>query len=95
MTTSSSTPLRNAVSTSTCLYSRPSFWYQTLHARLIKLGFQRSTYDVGLYYKNIGKGIVMIPVHEDDMTLIGKPDRIEEVLRGLRAQFNVKDRGRV
>ncbi|KAJ8523263.1 hypothetical protein ON010_g17600 [Phytophthora cinnamomi] len=44
-------------------------WYQTLHAFLLKTGFKRSTFDVGLYYKQIGDRILLLVVYVDDMLL--------------------------
>ena len=70
-------------------------WYQTLHARLVKQGFQRCAFDVGLYFK-YGEGqVVLVTVYVDDMMIIGNPRDIDIVVANLCARFPLKDLGRM
>ncbi|POM65706.1 Polyprotein [Phytophthora palmivora] len=70
-------------------------WYQTLHARLVQIGFRRCAFDVGLYVKYIDGSIVLVTVYVDDMMVIGKPGDIDAVIDELRKNFVMKDLGRV
>ncbi|KAE8965239.1 hypothetical protein PR001_g28792 [Phytophthora rubi] len=70
-------------------------WYQTLHAFLLKLGFKRSTFDVGLYYKQVNGRILLVAVYVDDMLIIGQTSDIDKLIADLQAEFSTKDLGRV
>ncbi|KAE8875946.1 hypothetical protein PF003_g39908 [Phytophthora fragariae] len=70
-------------------------WYQTLHAFLLKLGFKRSTFDVGLYYKQVNGRILLVAVYVDDMLIIGQTSDIDKLIADLQAEFSIKDLGRV
>ncbi|POM75944.1 putative transposable element [Phytophthora palmivora] len=60
------------------------FWYQTLHTRLVQIGFRRCAYDVGLYVKYIDGRIVLVMVYVDDIMVIRKPGDIDAVIEELR-----------
>ncbi|KAE8896230.1 hypothetical protein PF003_g19948 [Phytophthora fragariae] len=70
-------------------------WYQTLYAFLLKLGFKRSTFDVGLYYKQVNGRILLVAVYVDDMLIIGQTSDIDKLIADLQAEFSIKDLGRV
>ncbi|KAJ8558701.1 hypothetical protein ON010_g8751 [Phytophthora cinnamomi] len=70
-------------------------WYQMLHKPLVKIGFNRSTFDVGLYYKYIDGRITLITVYVDDIIIVGKPHDIDQVIADLMVEYSLKDLGRV
>ena len=81
-----------------CLYGLKQaarLWYQTLHASLMKQGFQRCAFDVGLYYKCVEWRIVLTTVFVDDIMIIGNPGSIDAMIANLRTCFALADLGRV
>jgi hypothetical protein len=46
-------------------------WNKQLHASLVKLGFKRTFADPGVYYKHIGKHIIVLVFYVDDALFMG------------------------
>ena len=46
-------------------------WYDTLHKALLELGFTRSKANHGVFFKRIGKDIIILAIHIDDGMVTG------------------------
>ena len=46
-------------------------WYDALHKALLELGFTRSEADHGVFFKRIGKDIIILAIHVDDGMVTG------------------------
>ena len=80
-----------------CLYGlkqSPRQWNIYIDTVLKQLGFRRLKSDFGIYVKGEGEDAVYIALYVDDLFLVGvKLGNIEEVKRGLSAEFKMKDLG--
>ena len=80
-----------------CLYGLKQAgrrWYDTLMEILIKLGFVRSSYDHGVFYKRFQNQLHIIFVHVDDMGLI-TPSRktLEDLKKMIMKEVECTDEG--
>jgi hypothetical protein len=46
-------------------------WYEALHQALLELGFTRSEADHGVFFKRVGKDILILAFHVDDGMVTG------------------------
>ena len=46
-------------------------WYDTLHKALLELGFTRFEANHGVFFKRIGKDIIILAIHVDDGMVTG------------------------
>ncbi|POM71561.1 Integrase catalytic core protein [Phytophthora palmivora] len=70
-------------------------WNQTLHKHFLKLGFEKCTFDAGIYYKKGDKNIIYVTVYADDLVIVGETDDINNLVKELGATSPPKDLGRV
>lgn len=70
-------------------------WNQTLHKHLEALGFQKCTFDAGIYWKRGDNNIIYVTVYVDDLVIVGDTADIDKVVKDLGAKFKLKDLGRV
>ena len=71
-------------------------WYDTLCQALAKLGFTRSEADHGVFFKQIGKDIVILAVHVDDSMVTGNNvSLIKKFKENMNAKYKLTDLGLV
>ena len=46
-------------------------WYNAMHQALVELGFTRSETDHGVFFKQVGKDIIILAIHFDDGMVTG------------------------
>lgn len=68
--------------------------YDILKGFLLQWGFQPSRSDTSLFFKHIGKNIIVILIYVDDILVIGSSNvQIEGVIDSLGREFTLKDLG--
>jgi len=72
------------------LQESAKLWYETLQDTLEKEGFQRSNYDHGLFFKKIGKELVIVLVYVDDLFIAGEEGKVAKALEQLKSHFPMK-----
>ncbi|POM77640.1 putative transposable element [Phytophthora palmivora] len=70
-------------------------WNQTLHKHFLELGFEKCTFDAGIYYKKGDKNMIYVTVYVDDLVIVGETDDINKLVKELGATYPLKDLGRV
>ena len=75
------------------LKQSPRLWYLTLMTFLLNIGFHRSEYDHALFYKFVGKDVVLLLVYVDDILPIGRLADIKTVKEQLSKKFKMTDLG--
>ena len=71
-------------------------WNQALDKHLKKMGFKPSMNDPCIYTLNSGGEVFTLAVYVDDITLAGKTtERIQQIIREIAKQFDVKDMGKL
>lgn len=73
----------------------PRKWYKRFDTFILKHGFQRSNYDVCLYYKgNGGKSSLYLVLYVDDMLPAScNKSEIDNIKQKLKSEFDMKDLG--
>jgi hypothetical protein len=71
----------------------PRMWHKKLVETLEQLGLVESDADPGLFIKRSSSGHGLLLVYVDDMLLTGNRDEIEELVRALSREFDVRDLG--
>ena len=77
------------------LKQSPRQWYRRFDTYVLKIGFQRSSYDGCLYYKKLSNGkLLLLLIYVDDMLLASESlNDINKVKELLKAEFDMKDLG--
>ena len=71
-------------------------WYDALHKALTELGFTRSEADHGVFFKEIGKHIIIFAVHVDDGMVTGSSiSLINKFKEEMNAKYRLTDLGAV
>ena len=71
-------------------------WYDALHKAMDELGFTRSEADHGVFFKHVGKDIVISAVHVDDGVVTGNNvSLIKKFKVDMNAKYKLSDLGPV
>ena len=71
-------------------------WYQALYKALMELGFTRCEADHGVFYKEVGKDIIIFLVHVDDGMVTGSNVKlIKGFKEDMHAKYRLTDLGAV
>lgn len=71
-------------------------WYDALYRALLELGFTRSEADQGVFYKEVGKDIIIFAVHVDDGMVTGSNvSLINKFKEDMNAKYRLTDLGAV
>ena len=71
-------------------------WYQALYKALMELGFTRCEADHGVFYKEIGKDIIIFLVHVDDGMVTGNNVKlIRRFKEDMNSKYRLTDLGAV
>jgi hypothetical protein len=69
-------------------------WYDALHRALIELGFTRSEADHGVFFKEVGRHIIVLAVHVDDGMVTGSSvSLINKFKEEMNAKYKLTDLG--
>ena len=69
-------------------------WYEALHEALKKLGFTRTEADHGVFYKEVGKDIIILAIHVNDGIITGSCTKlISEFKQDMNAIYKLTDLG--
>ena len=69
-------------------------WYDALYRALLELGFTRCEADHGVFYKEVGKDIIIFLVHVDDGMVTGSNVRlIKKFKEDMNAKYKLTDLG--
>lgn len=69
-------------------------WYNKLFAAFLELGFKRSEADHGVFYKEIGKDLLVVAVHVDDCLATGSSAKLLEEFKGqINSKYRMTDLG--
>lgn len=72
------------------LKQSPRQWNVELHAALLSLGLQQSSYDCTLYFLlENGKLLGLITVHVDDLSVIGPDSFVNSFISALGSKFEI------
>ena len=71
-------------------------WYDALHKALLELGFTRSEADHGVFFKRVGKDIVILAIHVDDGMVTGNNVAlIKRFKEEMNKKYKITDLGPV
>jgi reverse transcriptase-like protein len=71
-------------------------WYDTLHKAMVELGFTRSEADRGIFFKRIGKDILIVGVHVDDGMVTGNNTALIKRFKvDINKKYRITDLGPV
>ena len=71
-------------------------WYEHLYRALMELGFTRSEADHGVFFKEVGKHIIIFAVHVDDGMVTGSSVAlINKFKEDMNAKYSLTDLGAV
>ena len=71
-------------------------WYDALHKALLELGFTRSKADHGVFFKRIGKDIIILAIHVDDGMVTGNNIvLIKQFKEDINRKYKITDLGPV
>ena len=71
-------------------------WYDALHKALLELGFTRSDADHGVFFKRIGKDIIILAIHVDDGMVTGNNvAHIKRFKEEINKKYKITDLGPV
>ena len=71
-------------------------WYQALYKALMELGFTRCEADHGVFYKEVGKDIIIFLVHVDDGMVTGNNVKlIKRFKEDMNSKYRLMDLGAV
>jgi hypothetical protein len=71
-------------------------WYDALHKALLELGFTRSEADHGVFYKEVGKDIIVLAIHIDDGMVTGSSIALINKFKvDMNAKYTLNDLGAV
>ena len=71
-------------------------WYDALHKALLELGFTRSEADHGVFFKRIGKDIIILAIHVDDGMVTGNNiAHIKRFKEEINKKYKITDLGPV
>lgn len=71
-------------------------WYSALYKALMELGFTRCEADHGVFYKEVGKDIIIFLVHVDDGMVTGSDVKlIKRFKEDMHAKYRLTDLGAV
>ncbi|KAK9207149.1 hypothetical protein WN943_017434 [Citrus x changshan-huyou] len=74
------------------LKQAPRAWYDRLKGSLVQWGFRSSKSDTSLFFKHIGRNVLIILVYVDDILITGSSEvYISEVISLLSSEFALKD----
>jgi transposase InsO family protein len=69
-------------------------WYDALHRALIELGFRRSEADHGVFFKEVGRHIIILAVHVDDGMVTGSNvSLINKFKEDMNTKYKLTDLG--
>ena len=69
-------------------------WYDSLRKALLKLGFTRSEADHGVFYKEVGKDIIILAFHVDDGMVTGSSVALINKFKvDMNAKYKLTDLG--
>jgi transposase InsO family protein len=69
-------------------------WYEALRKALLELGFTRTEADHGVFYKEIGKNIVVLAIHVDDGMVVGScASLVNKFKEEMNAKYQLTDMG--
>jgi reverse transcriptase-like protein len=69
-------------------------WYDALHQALLELGFTRSKADHGVFFKEVGKDIIVLAIHVDDGMVTGSNiSLINKFKSDMNAKYKLTDLG--
>jgi Reverse transcriptase (RNA-dependent DNA polymerase)/GAG-pre-integrase domain len=71
-------------------------WYDTLHKAMLELGFTRSEADYGVFFKRVGKDVIIVAVHVDDGMVTGNNvSLIKRFKEDINEKYKITDLGPV
>eukprot|EP00253_Pinus_taeda_P029099 PITA_29099 len=71
-----------------------AFFYAKMDSFLLETGFSRCHFDNTVYTKKVGKNLIILVLHVDDLILIGSdPNLINHVKSSLKKKFEMTDLG--
>ena len=71
-------------------------WYDALHKALVELGFTRLEADHGVFFKQVGKDIVILAIHVDDGMVTGNNTAlIKQFKEDINKKYKITDLGPV
>ena len=71
-------------------------WYDALYRALLELGFTRCEADHGVFYKEVGKDIIIFLVHVDDGMVTGSNVKlIKKFKEDMHAKYRLTDLGAI
>ena len=71
-------------------------WYNALHQAMVKLGFTRSEADHGIFFRQVGKDIVILVIHVDSGMITGtNAALIKEFKEDMNKKYKLIDLGPV
>lgn len=71
-------------------------WYNAMHRALSELGFTRSEADHGVFFKRVGKDIIILAVHVDDGMVTGNNAMlIKKFKEDINKKYKITDLGPV
>ena len=69
-------------------------WYDALYRVLLELGFTRTEADHGMFYKEVGKNIIIFAVHVNDGMVTGSSvSLINKFKEDMNAKYKLTDLG--
>src|SRR5271168_1023683 len=71
-------------------------WYNSLCCSLVKIGFTRSTADPGVFYVQVGGGMIVLAIHVDDTPIAGSTAKLVNEFKGrIDEKFKITDLGSI
>ena len=75
-----------------CLKQGAKNWYDALYQALLELGFMRTEADHGVFYKEVGKHIIIFTVHVDDGMVTGSSvSLINKFKEDMNSKYKLTD----
>ena len=77
------------------LKQAPRCWNAKIDAYLKSLGFTQSDFDVGVYYRRVAEGVMIIALYVDDLFIHNKGPGLLEFKSQLSRRFEMTDLGSI
>ena len=69
-------------------------WYNRLSEYLIKKGYINDVICPCIFIKKTTLGFVILAIYVDDINLIGTPEEVQNAIKYLKKEFEMKDLGK-